>query len=166
VIDGVARKDGRVERVSELSRASPARAAQAPGPPENYLEVQLESGETGLLDMTVHRDTVWADVLRSLQERNQPAYVEIDPATGQVTELLLPIRFSVGRIEPEGEGLLVELIVSHGPHRLRRSNPDFDELRGTLEAAKERRRRVLVTETDEHEIVDVRMLDEPAETTE
>ena len=160
------RRNARVERIGDLSRPSPERAAEAPGPSENYLEVRLESGESGLLDMSVHRDAVWADVLRSLQERDQPAYVEIDPDTRLVTELLLPIRFSVGRIEPAEAGLVVELIVSHAPHRLRRSNPDYDELRGTLEAARERKRRVLVTETDDHEIVDVRMLDEPAETME
>ena len=34
------------------------------------------------------------------------------------------------------EWLVVELIVSHAPHQLRRSNPDFDELRAALEEAR------------------------------
>lgn len=155
-------RDALVDRISDLRRAAPAHAAKAPGAPENYLEVQLDGGQSGLLDMSVHRGAVWADVLRSLQERNEPAYIEIDPETGLITELLLPVRFTVGRIEPSEDGLLVELIISHGRHHLLRSNEDFDELRATLEAAKERGTAVLVTETDEHEIVDVRPLDEPA----
>jgi hypothetical protein len=152
-----------VERIRDLSRVAPARAGEAPGAAETYLEVRFESGQSGLLDMSVHRGAVWADVLRSLHERKQPAYVEIDPETGLITELLLPLRFGVGRIEPSEEGLMVELIFSHGRHHLLRSNEDFDELRETLEAAKKRKTAVLVTETDEHEIVDVRPLDEPAE---
>ncbi len=155
-----------IDRILDVARLPVSRAAEAPGPPENYLEVRFESGESGLLDMSVHRDAVWADVLRSLQERNQPAYVEIDPETHQVTELLLPRHFTVGAIEPTEDGLEVELVISHGRHVLRDSSPRFQELRETLEAAKERNAPVLVTETDEHEIVDVRALDESAEASE
>ena len=70
-----------VERIVDLSRLAPPRAAEVPAAPETYLEVRFESGESGLLDMSVHCGVVWADVLRSLQERNQPAYLEVDPAS-------------------------------------------------------------------------------------
>lgn len=152
-----------VERVSDLARVDPARAAEAPGRPENYLEVRFEGGQSAFLDMSIDRSGVWADVLRAVQRRKQPAYVEIDPETGLINELLLPLPFTVGRIEPEEDGLAVELIISHGGHHLRRSNPDFEELGEKLEAAMRRKTRVLVTETDEHEIIDVQPMDEPAE---
>jgi hypothetical protein len=157
------RRNAIVDRIRHVARLPASRAADAPGPAENYLEVGFESGESGLLDMSVHRDAVWADVLRSLQERSQPAYVEIDPETHRVTELLVPRLFTVGRIEPNEDGVQVELVISHGRHVLRQSNPRFRELSETLETARERNAPVLVTETDEHEIVDVRELDESAE---
>jgi hypothetical protein len=160
------RQNAIVDRIRQVARLPAPRAAEAPGPAENYLEVRFESGGSGLLDMRFHRDAVWADVLRSLQERNQPAYVEIDPETHRVTELLLPRRFTVGRIESYENGVEVELIISHGRHVVRESNPRFSELREKLEAARDRNAPVLVAETDEHEIVDVRALDESAEASE
>ena len=116
----------------------------------------MESGASGLLDMSVHRDVVWADVLGSLRERSAPAYLEVDPSTRFIVELRVPIRVTVARIEPFEEGLIVELVISHAAHYLRRSNDDFEELREILEAAHRRQSPLLVTETDDHEIVDAR----------
>jgi hypothetical protein len=105
---------------------------------------------------------VWAEVLESLRETGAPAYVEVDPSTSVITELLLPIPFSVGRIERSPDGLQVELIISHARHSLRRSNPDFEELRHTLEEARKRGSPVLITETlDSHEIIDARPVSGP-----
>ncbi len=157
------RRGALVERIVDLSRLAPDREAELPAPPENYVDVRFESGESGLLDMSLHHGAVWADVLRSLQRRRQPAYVVIDPETRLITELLLPFRVTVGSIDAIEDGLVVELIISHAPHYLFRSNEDFDELRKTLEVAKERQATVLVTETDEHEIVDIRPVDESPE---
>ena len=159
------RRNALVEGISDLARPAPDRSGEMPGVAEDYLEVRFESGRSGLLDMREHRSTVWADVLRSLHEQNEPAYVEIDPETGEITELLLPIRLSVLRVEPVDDGLVLELSPSHGAHYLRRSHPDFGELRTLLEQAREPRAQVLVTETDHHEIVDVRALDEPTDST-
>lgn len=156
------RRNALVEGISDLGRPAPERAGEMPGAAEDYLEVRFESGRSGLLDMREHRGAVWADVLRSLHEQNEPAYVEIDLETGEITELLLPRGFIVLRVDPVEDGLAFELHLSHGAHYLRRSHPDFEELRAVLEQARERRTQVLVTETDDHEIVDVRTLDEPA----
>ena len=156
------RRNALVEGISDLARPAPEQTGEMPGAAEDYLEVRFESGRSGLLDMREHRGAVWAEVLGSLRERNEPAYVEIDPETREITELLLPSRFSVLRIDPVEDGLAFELHMSHGAHYLRRSHPDFEELRAVLEQARERRTQVLVTETDVHEIVDVRTVDEPA----
>jgi hypothetical protein len=159
----VSRQDAVVDWIVELSRLAAAREAEEIAGRRAYLEVRLGSGESGLLDMSVHRSVVWADVLRSLQQRKHPAYLEVDPDTRLITEVLVPLRVTVGRIEPIEDGLVVELIISHAPHYLRRSNDLFEELRATLEAARDRNTPLLVTETEDHEIVDVRPLDEPAE---
>ena len=140
-----------------------------PGPPsQRYRTVTLLGGRSGHLDMADPRSGVWIEVLRSLQESGQPVYLEIDPSNDLITELLLPIRYAVGRIEPvPDDGLDVELIVSHARHYLRRSNPDFEELHEALKSGFEQRMFVLVTETlDDHEIIDVRSRGEPVETKE
>jgi hypothetical protein len=54
----------------------------------------------------------------------------------------------------------VEFIISQVSHYLRRANPDFDELQTALQTAQEEGAAVLVTETDKHEIIDVRPLPE------
>jgi hypothetical protein len=104
---------------------------------------------------------VWADVLESLRRSNLPTYVEIDPATNLITELLQPFAVRVGALSPApaGDVVEVELIISHARHHLRRSNPDFQQLFNALQAARQRGTTVLVTETrDAHEIIDVRPL--------
>jgi hypothetical protein len=152
-----------VDDVRDLAPTREPPEALRGRPDGDYLTVSFAGGRTGVLDLSVHRSRVWADVLRSLRETGQPAYVEIDPETGLITELLLPLRKTVGEIQETEEGLIVELIISHGAHYLRRSNPEFEELRKLLEAARKRGTLVLVTETlEEHEIIDVRPLDEPA----
>jgi hypothetical protein len=156
----VTRHNGIVERISEVEGIAPERAVEVPR--FHVLEVRFAGGQAGFIDMRDLRGAVWADVLRSLREQDQPAYVEIAPDTGLITELLLPLRFTVGSIESSEVGLDIELVVSHARHRLSRSNPDFDELRERLEAAHESGEPMLVTETDDHEIVDVRRADETA----
>ena len=43
-----------------------------------YATVTFGGGRSALLDHTEHRGRVWADVLESLQESRQAAYVEIE----------------------------------------------------------------------------------------
>jgi len=122
-----------------------------------HRRVIFGGGRTGLLDLRLNRSRIWGEVLESLRDSGQPVYVEIDPDTDLITELLLPIRFLVGAVEPFDEGLRVDLIVSQARHYLRASNPQFEQLRRQLETARDSRQPVLVTETiDDHEIIDVR----------
>lgn len=126
-----------------------------------FILVSFQSGRSGRLDMTVPRSVVWADVLNSLWRANQPAYIEIDPVTNIITELLSPLTVTIGAITPIGkEGdIEVELIISQVRHYLRRKRPDFQSLLQDLQQAQRQRAPVLVTETlDKHEIIDVRPL--------
>lgn len=145
-----------VDGVKELSRPRAADAARERTPVQ-YLTVAFGSGRAGLLDMTTHRSRVWAEVLDSFRETGRLAYVEIDPDTSLITEVLQPMRYRVGRTVRSAAGLEVELVISHARHFLRRSNPDFEELRRTLEEAREKGSPILVTETlEQHEIIDAR----------
>jgi hypothetical protein len=110
-----------------------------------------------MLDMSVPRSAVWAEVLESLREANQPAYVEIDPATHYIVQLLCPLTVRVGAITPADDGVQVELIISHARHYLRRGDPHYQEMLDTLRAAQKNGNELLVTETlDDHTIIDVR----------
>lgn len=148
-----------VDGISGLSSPSEVHVARSAQPTPQHVRVDFQGGRSGLLDMTVGRSVAWADVLRSLYENNQPAYVEIDPKTNLITELLCPLRFSVGAIAPgdPGDSVEVELIISHARHYLRRKNPDFAKSLKALQTARKQKREVLVTETlNGHEIIDVR----------
>jgi hypothetical protein len=151
----MARANAEVDHVRGMSRTV------EPAPPgrtgRELLELTLENGRTGRLDLSQHRSAVWADVLESRQRSGQPVYIETDPASGLVTELLLPMSYRVVAIEPVEDGLAVRLDVSHAVHRVRRANPDFEEIRTALEAARDQGTQVLVTDSlDGSEIIDVR----------
>ena len=126
---------------------------------ENLVSVTFANGDVGYLNTSGHRDRLWADVLRSLQEQRQPAYVEIDPRSRSITQLLQPKALTVSDIRPldKGPDLEVELAISHARHVLRRNHPRFAALRKLLRSAREEQTPVWVTETlDTHEIIDVR----------
>lgn len=153
-----------VDGVSSISPPTEAPSAREVRAPRKVVTVKFHDGQTGLLDMTVRKSAVWAEVLDSLRQTNQPAYVEIDPKTNVITELLCPLTVRVGEITSIArEGVVeVELIISQARHILRRKNPDFDKLLKTLKSAGKKGSEVLVTETlDDHEIIDVRPLPKP-----
>jgi hypothetical protein len=161
------RSDVFVGDVEDLSPTHDGRAVTPGRPPSRHVTVTFARGRKGVLDVSDPRSAVWAGVLASLRETGQPAYVRIDPESGMISDLLLPLRYTVAGIRrtPEGDGdLEVELVISQARHFLRRSNPDFDELRAMLETALKQGTTVLVTETrDEHDIIDVRLADRPPE---
>ena len=127
------------------------------------MTVTLADGRQARLNLTDYRSRVWAQVLQNLYQTGQPAYVEIDPDSRLITQLLQPLRFTVGDIRRVEGGLEVDLIVSHGRHYLRRSNPNFEDLRVALENARKRGTPVLVTETiNEHEIIHIQPAVQPA----
>jgi hypothetical protein len=123
---------------------------------QNYVTVEFQSGAIGRLDMGQPRSVVWAEVLHSLREAQRPAYVEIDPASGLIIQLLYPLLVRVGRIQETQLRAEVELIISHARHYVQRTRPNFRELLDALKDAARRHSNVWVTETDDHHIVDVR----------
>ena len=96
-------------------------------------------------------------ILEGLRQLGAPVYVELDPQTRGIARLLIPIVTRVLKIlERAGEGMLVDLASSHARHLLARKNPDYASLLEALRAALNQNAPVIVTETDNHEIIDVR----------
>jgi hypothetical protein len=150
-----------IDGVSSLSSSlTEVRTARSAKPRSPLVTVTFQGGQSGLLDMNLPRSVVWAEVLHSMRETNQPAYVEIDPATNIITELLYPLAVQVGELKETASGLEVELIISHARHYLQKTRPNFRELLNALRAAQKQGTKVLVTETlDDHQIIDVRPLE-------
>jgi hypothetical protein len=147
--------------VDGISGLSPPIAALAARSEQlvQFVTVSFQGGRVGLLDRTTPRGQIWFDVLNSLQQTNAPAYVEIDPASNVITELLCPLTVRVESLTPllAGDAIEVGLVISQARHYLRRTNSDFQTLLNILESAREQGTPVLVTGTlDEREIIDVR----------
>ena len=150
---------GHIEAFEDGPAAAEAlmRAAKAERP-QKPVVVRFAKDLRGVLDVAKSRDAVWFDVMRSLQAAGRPVYVEIDRATGQVSQFLQPRQQPVGQIrETEGGDFEVELLLSHAVHVLRRAHPRFKELLQQLQEAQREGKLVWVTETlDSHEIIEVR----------
>ena len=160
----MARPNALVDGVRSLSQPRENLEARPSETPLRSVTVNLQSGRSGQLDMELPRSAVWADVLDSVRQANESVYVEIDPTTNVITELLIPREVRIGAITPtaSGDAVEVELIISQARHYLRRTNPDFQQLLNILQTAQEEGNPVLVTETlDGYEIIDVRPLPKP-----
>jgi glutaminase-like protein len=119
--------------------------------------VELDDGRRARLDPEDPRSAGFASVLEGLSELRRPVYLEIDPGTSAIRLLLLPLVARVAAIAPTEDGLSVEIDPSHARHLVPRGTPDFDELERQLREAAASREPVVVTETDSHEIIDVRL---------
>ncbi|MBP2326745.1 hypothetical protein JOF56_007130 [Kibdelosporangium banguiense] len=137
--------------VGEIAELAQSRGAG------RLLTVQFSGGQSGRLDLSDSRAQAWLSALDELSSAGLPAYVEIDPETSIITEVLVPIVDAVAELR-DGDGELeVDLVVSHAKHRLPRDSPDYDELRRLLAESKESGQAVLVTDAlDGHTIIDVR----------
>jgi hypothetical protein len=124
---------------------------------EGGLSVELEEGRRVRLDPDDQRSAGFARVLDGLNKQGLPVYLELDPETSSIARLFIPYVAHVVDIRlVDDEILSVEIAPSHARHVLRRSVPDFEELEQQLRDAMARREPVILTEDDDHEILDVR----------
>lgn len=99
------------------------------------------------------------ELLADLAERGQPVHLEVDPASGEVLELRVPLVVRVGEMRSlPGGGTSVELVPSHARHVVA-SGEGSEDVRVRLEAAARAGSLVVVTEDDAHRILDVRPVD-------
>ena len=124
---------------------------------EPGLAIELEEGRRVRLDPDDARSPGFAQILDGLRSQRLPVYLEINPDTSAITRLLIPQVARVVGIRPfERDALAVELEPSHAVHVLRSDAPDRAELERLLLDAERAGTTVAVSETDAHEIIDVR----------
>lgn len=96
------------------------------------------------------------EILEELRRLEAPVFVQVDPGSREIERLLIPLVVTVAGISEIDQGVAVELEISHARHVLRRDSPHFDELLETLRAARREGTTLIVTEDDDHEIIDAR----------
>lgn len=143
---------GLIARINpQVDRPSPQAFRDRP----DGFTVQVEGQRPALLTAG-DRAQGQLEIIVELQRIGHPVYLEANPDTGVVTRLLVPLVVKVLGIRPTPDGAIVELEISHARHLLRRSAPDFEELLRTLREAEGKNSLWIVTENDEHDIIDVR----------
>jgi hypothetical protein len=118
--------------------------------------VELDDGRQVRLDPEDPRSEGYASILEGLSELGRPVYLELDPQTSAIQLLLIPHVARVAAITPTDEGLSVEIDPPHARHVLPRDAANFEDLEGRLREAASSRDPIILTETDSHEIIDVR----------
>ncbi|HEX4605297.1 MAG TPA: protein-glutamine glutaminase family protein [Candidatus Angelobacter sp.] len=129
----------------------------------NGVSIGFEAGVVARL-FPGERSAGMLEILEQLRQMALPVYVEVNPATRAITRLLIPLITRVLNITsaalsgapPAQPDYSVELEASHARHTLKGGNPDFANLLELLRAALSAKRSLMVTETDDHEIIDVR----------
>lgn len=128
---------------------------------EASISVELEGERRVRLDPADSRSAGFAKVLDGLSKQGLPVYVEIDPATQAVTQLLIPHVARVVSISPSEGTLDIELEPSHARHHLRLGEADSAEMERELRDALQSGRLLIVTEDDAHHIIDIRPFTPP-----
>jgi hypothetical protein len=121
------------------------------------IDVTFASGETTSLNPTHPLSVGYAEILEDLRHAKIPAYVELDPKTQSISHLLIPVQAKVSAlVKIDGGDMAVELESYQAHSILKKTNSQFSRLLSILEDAKKTGITVLVTDTDDHEIIDVR----------
>jgi hypothetical protein len=153
---------GQKQLIDIVGSIRPLRESWADKPPEELpekLTVNFKTGPIGHLDMKNPRAAHWARVIDDLARANKPVYVEIDDETGVIVNVRVPRRYKVVKLEADDHGnLRVSLQPSSAVHLLLHTNPEYENMRASLQSAVDDGSVRLITETrDEHEIIDVRV---------
>lgn len=119
--------------------------------------VHFDNGRTAKLSSKDALSAHYAEVIDELRRMIIPAYVEVDPTTQTITRLLIPLVVTVSSVTPNSTGdAEVTLEISHSRHVLRAAQPDYKQILAQLRDAQENGTTVMVTENEQHEIIDVR----------
>jgi hypothetical protein len=120
------------------------------------VSVEFADGSVARLDGDDRRSRGFAQVLDGLRKEGLPVYVELDPETSAIKLLLIPHVARVVGVQPSEDALDVEIAPSHARHVLRRDARDFEAAERQLRESLRSGDPVVLTETDAHEILDVR----------
>ena len=154
---------GRVTRIEPSLEKTSAEEVLRQHP--EGVEVAFEEGAAGRLvpgDIAVGT----LEILDELRRLGQPAYVEIEPDRREIGRLLIPLVTRVESTRDDSDVVRVRLEASHAIHVLDRGAADFDDMRTALVDATTSRVSLVITETDDHRIIDVRQWPHPPSRTE
>jgi hypothetical protein len=128
------------------------------------VSIAFEAGVTARL-FPGERAAGMLEIMEQLRQMRLPVYVEVSPQTRGIMRLLIPLVTRVLAIasapsmglKASPSDFAVDLEASHARHLLRANHPDFANSLEILRAGLSTKRSLIVTETDEHEIIDVRV---------
>lgn len=130
---------------------------------ERGITISLAGDRVARFDPNDKRSAALAPILEDLRRRKMPVYLEVDPASGFVTQVRVPDIVRVESIteDPTGD-VSITFERSHARHIVKRDSADAGELLHALrEAGKEKW--LAVTVNDRAEILDVRPYEPPFE---
>ena len=129
---------------------------------ERGLTFEFGDGRRARLDPSNERAPALAGILEELRRRGKPVYVEVDPQSGVITRIQVPRVTQIEAVYANDAGdLVIEIPLSQGSHVLRRQSPDFDAWAALLREALDRRLPVILTESETHDVIDLRWYPNP-----
>ncbi|NMB75711.1 MAG: hypothetical protein GYA21_11360 [Myxococcales bacterium] len=130
----------------------------AVAPPQGgFIEVSLRDHEPVRLDEARILTTAHLSFLQTSRDYKTAVYLEIDPATRVIDEVLAPYDSPVLSVNEQADRAEVLLVYSAAYHFLLRSHPDYARMISDLRSSVEHGNNLLITESrDEHFIIDVR----------
>jgi hypothetical protein len=122
--------------------------------------VNFEDHRKVFLSLNEPHASVWGKMIDYLQKNNRPVYIEADPLTETITRVLAPEKDRVWRIKDDKRKASVDIafMTSAVMYHLHRDMPNFGNVLMRLETALEKGEHVLITATDDFDIIDVRTL--------
>jgi len=118
--------------------------------------VEFRGGETARV-MPGPLAAAYLDLLEDLRRQGNPVYVTVAADGGAVTDLMIPRVMKLVDLRQTGRGEVeVEFFPSHARHTLKRDSEAFKALLDALSSGDRDDGWLVVTETDRHEIIDVR----------
>jgi hypothetical protein len=129
---------------------------------ERGLTFEFADGRRARLDRSDERAPALAGILEELRRRGKPVYIEVDPQSGAITRIQVPRVTHIEAVyaNPAGD-LMIDIPLSQGSHVLRRQSPDFDAWAALLREALDRRLPVILTESEMHDVIDLRWYPNP-----
>jgi Glutaminase len=126
--------------------------------PDGFL-IEFRGGATARVLAGERAAAAMLDLLDDLRQQKAPVYVEVGEERDAIALLMIPTVTQIEEVREVADGGIdVVLSMSHARHRLERKNEEFTALLEALLQLSEKDQWALVTETDRHEIIDVRPL--------
>jgi Glutaminase len=128
---------------------------EAPTEEGGDVMVVLDGERRVRLDAQNPRSAGLRIVLEQLREQRRPVYVEVDPDSGAIGRILIPLATRVVGLVERGDELLLEVVASHAIHRLDLRDDDAAQLAEVLRRALDSGGGVILTEDESHRVIDV-----------